>query len=400
MTEEGATDFSEMATQTKESKGVFDEMMKDLGVAGGGDTEEGKAKGVETKDEKPEVDDKGKEAEAPALPEDVSKTITPEEEPVKKEEGPEGDDEEVPPGITGKKNVTAFKNLRRAKVDAERERDEFKTQIETLNAQMEEMRTKGAGTVETEKLQGRITELEEQVGKFDLTKTSKFRREHIEPMVEKGEKIEALFTSLKLDPKIALKASRMPVGERLAFLQGEIKDGDARSMVNAEFRDWDNMLEARNKAIKNWHEELKSAKQEEGADDRLQQATEKFFSSTIGELQKSHVLLIESQDNDDWNAARTARIEAAKKVILGDSPQEQIAMIVRGAMLPDMEKMYRQERKLRMAVENELRQRKRIRPSVGGESDAAKGNKGKESGKPMTASEVAYKMEQELTERV
>jgi len=246
-----------------------------------------------------------------------------------------------------------------------------------MAAEIERLKTAG---ISKEK-EDRLAELEEIVQKTNYQKSSKFIREHREPLRAAITEAEETAKEFGAKPEIVRATIGMPLGKMLEVLKKSLPDPEARAIMLESMKNCSRLARNADAALAEAKKNYKSAMEEEESNitSQLNKTRDELFAKSLQELREDKAVgfILErfSGDTEDvkkYNGIVAAREERAKKVLFSNDAAQQVKFMVRGAVADDMIGMAKKWYDRATKAERRLADIQKRKPGIGSASGEIK----------------------------
>jgi DNA repair ATPase RecN len=288
-------------------------------------------------------------------------------------------DSEVPAHVKaqGEKAVETWKTLKD-------ERNQFKLDAETQKSRLEQAQLRlqelekntlaSSEKQELESLRQRATELEDKIGKYDLTATKEFKNKY-------DAKLDTLYgKGIRM-----LMARQMPQEDAVKVMQEAFAHPDRRDAVLMDLpgsvqgailslvTDMDVIREDREAAVANWREQQALLQEEGSRATELQLAKDivKETSDAISAVQsEGNWLYKTSESSSEWNDQVEQRRMMVQGILRNSSPTDLAKWVAEGVTARITRELYASTYDKLRSVTQELNSVIKRRPGLGGASGA------------------------------
>lgn len=307
------------------------------------------------------------EVKAPYIPESVLAASRP--APEVEESGEAEEDEVTPPEVAN--NPKAAHAWQELKAERKRLRDELKAAKDALTT------AKSVPPEEVASLKQKLEEYENQIGQYDLTATTAFRKRYDEPInqaIRKGESIlmrtgmtkEAageLLNKLS-NPNLTMEQIQDLIADEPMAIQGVLVT------MNAEVAE---LSQQRQAALDSWRETRAAQQEQESRNLEIQlaQDIERGAQVALDQAVKEGNWMLSRTDNPDWNRDVDHRINTVKGIIRSARPEELIKWVMEGVTAKPLREMLLQTHALAEQRKAELEGVVRGGPKLGSSGQPA-----------------------------
>lgn len=298
-------------------------------------------------------------------------------------------DSEVPDHVKaqGTKAVETWKTLKDERNQFKSEAEAQKSKLEQAEARIAELTQNTLTAAEKQELEGlrqRATELEDKIGKYDLTATKEFKNKF-------DAKLDALYgKGIRM-----LMARQIPQDEAVKVMQEAFAHPDRRDAVLMDLpgsvqgailslvTDMDVIREDREAAVANWKEQQALLRDEGARATDLQLAKDivKDTADAISAVQsEGNWLYKTSESSPEWNEQVEQRRMMVQGILRNSTPTELAKWVAEGVTARITRELYATTYDRLRAVTQELNSVVKRRPGLGGGSGAPPAQRA--SGKP------------------
>lgn len=222
---------------------------------------------------------------------------------------------------------------------------------------------------EKQQLEQRVKELEDQLGRYDLSASREFKLKYEVPLQNLTAKAKSLLVKFgvpedqaaeQIDEVISL--SMLERAEALQSLPVAVQG----ALLNI-LEDIDSLRLERDTALQNWRETKLAAEKEQEA---LQQAKFLEVADSLADVvirlqeEAGNPFFMRSETDSNWNRAVEER-EKTLRGLLRSGDQQALAMLIAdGLTAKEFKALYEQERRARQMLEEEIQRRFSIDPRV------------------------------------
>jgi len=205
----------------------------------------------------------------------------------------------------------------------------------------------------------RIEELENDLGKIDLTRSSSFREQYDDKINTIGGRMVEILSKEGVEQPEAIGFVRQLLSEQKQSVRERLIDDMApglKGTLSALTIQIDEVVQKRNAAIENW-KATTAALEETEARSKVAKITGKvdeIVTSAVDQVRKLGNPYFKQTDDEDWNKEVSDRQNTLKGILLTGDFEKIAPLVAEGLTAADLRVRYSKLLKSKRAVEKEL----------------------------------------------